>query len=353
MLRGVHVLALACAILCFGACVTEVRPRAPVGKRSVSRAQSSAAPVALPDEQIAAPATAASVLNSRIRVALQPIGEIPFDGQTLPVLSPDGKFIATQVGPTPSWATVLGEEGAPLASTSIERYELTDAGPRLLGSVDAPAGTLLGHRASNGGFAVLILEGAAREEARVEWLHDVPQAVAPGGGPIAERFRLSEEGGLSLAMEGGVRRLLARNATALTRHQVIATLQDEAPLPAPDEVLKPEPPGLLFFHAGAERMAIYVFATTDIVLLEKNSIAGAWFVQGNRWGVFLTTPEGLQFQSLGVDSRGVIVAGSAARVLNEAYVPRSTSDPEHPYVLIGPGSSSDTLQLMRMTPVTE
>ncbi|MCA9293006.1 MAG: hypothetical protein KDA20_04250 [Phycisphaerales bacterium] len=334
--------------------------------RPAQRTHLNVEPVALPGEPIAAPATNAATLSSHIRVALQPIGEIAFDGQTLPVLSPDGKFIATQVGPTPSWATILGEEGAPLASTHIERYELTETGPRSLGDLDVPVGTLLSRHANPNGFIVRLRAADVEQRRAASWLSGAMQEL-PGDAGVdnagvfspdhGARVELTEDGRLELVMteadRGAQRRMIASDATPFISYQVLAPLQDPISLPLSDTSEQQWPPGFLFFHPGAERMAIYVFATTDIVLLEKNSIAGAWFVDGDRWGVFLTTPEGLQFQALGVDSRGVIVVGSAARVLNEAWVPRSTSDPEHPYVLIGPGKSRDMLQLMWMMPVSE
>ena len=40
----------------------------------------------------------------RFRANLQELCEIPYDRATLPLLSPDGRFIATVIGPTPGMA---------------------------------------------------------------------------------------------------------------------------------------------------------------------------------------------------------------------------------------------------------
>ncbi len=348
---AVRLLCLACVCV-LPACVTEVRtPSRPSAAPPDVGARSAVSPD-LPQAPIASPADTATTLSSHVRVALQPIGNIPFDGQTLPIISPDGRFLATQVGRTPTWPMILGEPGAPLATTHIERYELTDNGPHELGELDAPLGTLLGQRVSASGIAVWVPDEPNRREAHLNWLGNAidPMLLATVGN-IA-RFTLGPDGALFLRMEGASRQL-AHDATAFTRYQAFSSLQDPPALPRSEDGRAQEPPGFLFFHPGAERMAIYVFATQDIVLLAPHSIAGAWHVNGDRWGMFLTTPDGLQFQAIGVDKRGVITVGNAARVLDEAYVPRSTSDPEHPYVLIGPGKSSKELQLVWMTPVTD
>ena len=51
----------------------------------------------------------------RFNANLQDLCEIPYDRTTLPLLSPDGRFIATVIGPSPSTPTRLAEPGASTA----------------------------------------------------------------------------------------------------------------------------------------------------------------------------------------------------------------------------------------------
>jgi len=78
-------------------------------RSGVSRAR----PVLPPDAHSEA---GAAWLRSRRLVSL---GDVEYDGLALPLISPDARFIATQVGPTPSWETVLAEPGAVASSGKI------------------------------------------------------------------------------------------------------------------------------------------------------------------------------------------------------------------------------------------
>lgn len=56
---------------------------------------------------IAAPAQPLARTTSRLTVAIRPLGSVPFDGITLPLTSPSGRFIAAQHGPIPGWDALL------------------------------------------------------------------------------------------------------------------------------------------------------------------------------------------------------------------------------------------------------
>ena len=63
--------------------------------------------------------------TSAVVAAVQPRGAIPYDNMTLPIVSPDGRFIATQVGLAPSWATIVAQPDATVPDTvGIEIYEI-------------------------------------------------------------------------------------------------------------------------------------------------------------------------------------------------------------------------------------
>ncbi len=55
------------------------------------------------------PTDARGSTDSRVRVSVRPLGAVPFDGMTLPVVSPDGRFIAAQSGALPPWDVLLAQ----------------------------------------------------------------------------------------------------------------------------------------------------------------------------------------------------------------------------------------------------
>ncbi len=91
--------------------------------------------------------------TTRIMAEIIPCGRIPYDSQTLPLVSPDGRFIATQTQIAPSWDTVLARDGAqvPIA-TRVEIYRLTDDSIDFVTDVDTPV--MLGRSFNDEGFLV-------------------------------------------------------------------------------------------------------------------------------------------------------------------------------------------------------
>lgn len=93
---------------------------------------------------------------SSVAVEVQPRGTMPYDNMTLPVVSPDGRYLATQIGLPPTWETILAEPGAAVPDTSrIEIYELgfdSADPPQPVAIVDEPA--VLGRSVSDRGFLV-------------------------------------------------------------------------------------------------------------------------------------------------------------------------------------------------------
>src|SRR5205823_19271 len=64
-------------------------------------------PVAKPAaEAVGWGGAAGGMAGSRVVVGLRRLGAVPFDSQTLPLTSPDGRWIATEHGATPSWGAV-------------------------------------------------------------------------------------------------------------------------------------------------------------------------------------------------------------------------------------------------------
>lgn len=93
------------------------------------------------------------LIDSALRLDLRPLGSIPTDGFTLPLLSPNGRFMAVQTGTAPDLATALARPGqrAPRASR-IALYRIDANGFARLGETDS--GFVLGRSADDTGFLI-------------------------------------------------------------------------------------------------------------------------------------------------------------------------------------------------------
>lgn len=173
--------AFAAAMLAgFAGCVVEEQsPDRPRGRgNSPARQQPSPAGerAELPAGPIARPARGAT-LSSHVRVAVTPLGEIEYDGQTLPLTSPDGRFVACQTGRSPTWETLLAGPAAEVPGRSeIAIYTLDAeagaAGARAITPAEPlPPGLVLGRAADDTGFLVESPRpDGARWIGRVDWL---------------------------------------------------------------------------------------------------------------------------------------------------------------------------------------
>jgi len=101
------------------------------------------------------PASAATALG-RARFAIIPLGAVRYDGLTLPILSPDGRFLASQVTDPPTWPCLLGLPGDGRADLArVQLFRLTaDAVVPIDTSAELPRGLLLGRSASARGVLV-------------------------------------------------------------------------------------------------------------------------------------------------------------------------------------------------------
>lgn len=94
-------------------------------------------------------------VSSHIRAAISPRGSVAYDDMTLPLASPDGRFLAVQSGVSPTWSTLLAEhEADPPVATTIDIYQVRTAERDLahIASVSHPA--LVGRSADHDGFLV-------------------------------------------------------------------------------------------------------------------------------------------------------------------------------------------------------
>jgi hypothetical protein len=137
------------AAVVLAACVTERRPSPPPpGGNAASPAGGQGFPVARP-------ATGA-VTVARVRVGVRPLGTVPYDGLTLPLVSPDGTLLAVQHGTAPGWAAVLALDDAitPLGA-SISVYDIREVSMRRVSMAEElPPGVMLGRAADAEGYLV-------------------------------------------------------------------------------------------------------------------------------------------------------------------------------------------------------
>lgn len=166
--------AVACAAL-MGGCVTEREGPAPRGVpvRPASTGSTIKAdrPV-LPSGPVATPAAALSS-NAAVAATLFPLGQLVYDGQSLPLASPDGRFVAVQSGEPPTWPTILAEDAAtPVNRTTLTIFDVSGSAVRLLSPPQPlPNGLMLGRAADAEGFLVESPQrDGSRWIGRVHWL---------------------------------------------------------------------------------------------------------------------------------------------------------------------------------------
>jgi hypothetical protein len=106
---------------------------------------------------------------SQTSVSAIGVCSVPYDGFTLPVISPDGRWLATQVGVPPTWPTLLAtkNQSAPLAS-AIEVWRLDAKGGRRIAAYRK--GLILGRSADDIGCLVEeVLDDGSRRIGRIHW----------------------------------------------------------------------------------------------------------------------------------------------------------------------------------------
>ncbi|MHC5113443.1 MAG: hypothetical protein ACYTGP_03325 [Planctomycetota bacterium] len=156
------------------------------------------------DRELAGDAHAQYALRSHVVTQMLPLGHIPYDNMTLPLASPDARYVVTQTGIPPEWETVLAQPGAVVPHTTrLEIYDISNAPesqPNLSAIVDQPV--LLGRGCNAEGFLVEAPQEdgsrwiglASWETGQVSWLivdHGVISAFATIGpmGQIAYSAR--------------------------------------------------------------------------------------------------------------------------------------------------------------------
>lgn len=329
------------------------------------------------------------------------IGAVEWDSSIMPLVSPDGRFIASSIGAAPSNATRLALSGARIPdSTAVQIWEILpgQAGVRSIKQLPAPL--LLGDSADDEGFLVEAPQaGGARWIGKVDWRtgdlnwlvkDNQVNALASLGAygrlawctrpvnsdafDLAVRFpdgiqlkipangsewllpewskrsnmlyvwRLNPSGLLQLvAMDGESPTTLAGEAQQIS---IMAGATRFDPFRATanrSNVHGLTPPfveEIVFYDPANQCMAVWMptgINSDRTVLLANSSIAAAHDHQGN---FLLTMPEGLHWQDTG-DLRMIV------RINHQPLFARRTTDPMRPFLLLDPGQHVVRIRGMR------
>ncbi|MCP3905961.1 MAG: hypothetical protein GY715_20240, partial [Planctomycetes bacterium] len=114
---------LIAALVAASGCVTETTRVEPVERLA------GASDIVGPDGQTyAGNAGVHQSLKSHVVTQILPLGNVPYDNMTLPLASPDARYVVTQTGIPPSWETVLALPGATVPHTTrLEIYDVSEA----------------------------------------------------------------------------------------------------------------------------------------------------------------------------------------------------------------------------------
>lgn len=219
------------------------------------------------------PGSRQGLTDSRVRVGIRPLGAVPFDGMTLPITSPDGRFIAAQSGAVPPWATLLAEPGSSVPARLTLSFaeirpptgapspaipgEPTGAIIPLAWAGTLPRGLLLGRSATDRGVLVERPdESGGRSIGLVEWKSGQTRWLISDPASIAAHASFGPRGELAYS-----RRSLAETAGF---ELVVRPISGDA---SRELVLKPRTDETLVFPTfSADQTRVYVFsAATRLV----------------------------------------------------------------------------------------
>lgn len=335
--------------------------------------------------------------TSTLAAAILPVGSVPYDNRSLPLVSPDGTRIATQTGAAPDWPTVLGQADATVpAETRLELYAIDREQGQTRRLAEIPEPLLLGRGGDAEGFLV---EAPRPDGARwigrhpwasgtVEWLvaDERVNAFASLGAdgrlawsrraPGAEHFDLVVRRGRDewvIGAQGGDWLLPVVAAhdglfalRLLKGHLAVAYMETRSPetmrasltlLPVASDRTRtdayqalashalmhdvaPNPTThLLFWHPGSQRMALWrpLSSPAAAALLEPGSVAALVDPSGL---VLLGTPEHLAAQDpANSGQKRVLVPGP--------QMPRPVDDTQWPYLLLAPHADRIDLTCFR------
>jgi hypothetical protein len=332
------------------------------------------------------------------------LGTIPWNSTILPLLSPDGRWIATSTGAAPSKATQLALPGAAIPEEAkVEIWEILPGRSGLRAQNTISGSILLTGSADDEGFLVESPRGdGSRWIGKIDWrtgdlqwlVKDDHINTMPTLGPrgrLAWCFRSPQETSLSLAIRFEDEREFVLPATErewllpmwsgrttrlsawlLSEDSVLSlvSLDGESPdtlntdtkqvlimiganrwdamratanRTAVQGLLPPLLEEVVFYHPIDQRIAVWMPMSPNsdrVVTLAPGSIDAVHDRNGN---FLLTMPQGLHWQDL----------SDLSRVVRVDHVPlyaRPTTDPMRPFLLLDPGTHVVRLRGMRRRP---
>ncbi len=149
------VLLLLGSALLLAGCVTERPSRSSPSRAGAATSPSTEKP-RLPDGPIATPVPSNASMTSRLNFRLLPLGTVPYDGQVLPLISPDGQYGAVEQGDAPTWPTLLAQPDATHSpGTRVGIFNLKQTPMReVVPAEPLPRGVVLGRSSDSRGCLV-------------------------------------------------------------------------------------------------------------------------------------------------------------------------------------------------------
>lgn len=151
----------------------------------------------MPTGQVATPVPA--TLASTVRLAVRPVGSIPYDTQCIPLISPDGRYVATQVGPPATWPTLWATDEAETPVCTVEAYSIDQgAATRIEWPQRPPDSIVLGRSANDEGFLVEAVQAdGSRAIALIAWASGRAEVLAQEPGQVCAHATLTSRGELA------------------------------------------------------------------------------------------------------------------------------------------------------------
>jgi len=336
-------------------------------------------------------------------IAVWKLGSIEYDMAVLPLISPNGRFLAVESGVAPTWPMLLAQPGVePSSSTRIKIWKIDPVNRTMKHhqTVDQPL--LLGRASTDDGFLVesLRADGARWigmvhwNSGNVDWIirneHTNTQAAIGPSGQLAYSRRLRggsnfelvvrtgasqwvqnepstnllmpiwsghNDGLFYVSLKNGLLDLVyaegssaaaarqSRRKLPLTRNATIDTAyQMLIGQPASATVISNARESLLFFHPSRHRMAMWApFAGPEFapLLLAPGSIGASTGPTLDT--VLVATKTQLIRQSLeDVNSRVSLISG--------LEIPRATANAQVPYLLFSPKERTIAISAFRELP---
>ena len=341
----------------------------------------------------------AALVTTNVSAGILPLGSVPYDNRSLPLVSPDGKYVATQTGAPPDWPALLASAQATVPdATRVEIFHL-DRGVGEAAFVRATdQGVLLGRAGDQAGFLVESLRpdgarwigytawagagdqwlvadehvnafGCLGPDGRLAWSRRATDAEhfdlviraggeewtvgAQGGDWLFPVWSSEPDGLFALRLEEGRLQLTYMIAESpLSTRSSLVRLPLAADRPPHDAyqcvasvaVMTGVPgygePHLLFWHPTAERICLWrpVSSPGSSLLLLERSIAAVMDASGL---ALVGTARELYAQSpANLKDRRALLPGT--------HVPRPVARSDWPYVMLSPGPQRVGLTALRL-----